>query len=155
MEIKLIVVGKTKNHELINLISNYVKRINFFNKFQIIEVSSIKTKKNSENEIKRIEGENILKKIKNNNLLFLLDEKGENYNSRKFADFLKMKLKESKTIIFVIGGAFGFSKEVYAKSNGLISLSKMTFSHQIIRLFFTEQLYRAFTILNNHPYHND
>tara|TARA_B110000495_G_scaffold27323_1_gene20280 strand:+ start:5749 stop:6216 length:468 start_codon:yes stop_codon:yes gene_type:complete len=155
MEIKLIVVGKTKNHELINLISNYVKRINFFNKFQIIEVNSIKTKKNNENEIKRIEGENILKKIKNNNLLFLLDEKGENYNSRKFADFLKIKLKESKTIIFVIGGAFGFSKEVYAKSNGLISLSKMTFSHQIIRLFFTEQLYRAFTILNNHPYHND
>ena len=155
MEIKLIVVGKTKNHELINLISNYVKRINFFNKFQIIEVSSITTKKNNENEIKKIEGENILKKIKNNDLLFLLDEKGENYNSRKFADFLKMKLKESKTIIFVIGGAFGFSKEVYAKSNGLISLSKMTFSHQIIRLFFTEQLYRAFTILNNHPYHND
>ena len=155
MEIKLIVVGKTKNHELINLISNYVKRINFFNKFKIIEVNSIKTKKNNENEIKKIEGENILKKIKNNNLLFLLDEKGENYNSRKFADFLKMKLKESKTIIFVIGGAFGFSKEVYAKSNGLISLSKMTFSHQIIRLFFTEQLYRAFTILNNHPYHND
>ena len=155
MEIKLIVVEKTKNHELINLISNYVKRINFFNKFQIIEVNSIKTKKNNENEIKKIEGENILKKIKNNDLLFLLDEKGENYNSRKFADFLKMKLKESKTIIFVIGGAFGFSKEVYAKSNGLISLSKMTFSHQIIRLFFTEQLYRAFTILNNHPYHND
>ncbi|MEJ6698667.1 MAG: 23S rRNA (pseudouridine(1915)-N(3))-methyltransferase RlmH [Flavobacteriales bacterium] len=155
MEIKLIVVGKTKNHELINLISNYVKRINFFNKFQIIEVNSIKTKKNNENEIKKIEGENILKKIKNNDLLFLLDEKGENYNSRKFADFLKIKLKESKTIIFVIGGAFGFSKEVYAKSNGLISLSKMTFSHQIIRLFFTEQLYRAFTILNNHPYHND
>lgn len=155
MEIKLIVVGKTKNNELINLISNYVKRINFFNKFQIIEVNSIKTKKNSENEIKKIEGENILKKIKNNDLLFLLDEKGENYNSRKFADFLKKKLKESKTIIFVIGGAFGFSKEVYAKSNGLISLSKMTFSHQIIRLFFTEQLYRAFTILNNHPYHND
>ncbi len=155
MEIKLIVVGKTKNHELINLISNYVKRINFFNKFQIIEVNSIKTKKNNENEIKKIEGENILKKIKNNDLLFLLDEKGKNYNSRKFADFLKIKLKESKTIIFVIGGAFGFSKEVYAKSNGLISLSKMTFSHQIIRLFFTEQLYRAFTILNNHPYHND
>ena len=155
MEIKLVVVGKTKNKELISLIEDYVKRINFFNKFQIIEVNSIKTKKNNENEIKKIEGENILKKIKNNDLLFLLDEKGENYNSRKFADFLKIKLKESKTIIFVIGGAFGFSKEVYAKSNGLISLSKMTFSHQIIRLFFTEQLYRAFTILNNHPYHND
>ncbi|MDA9362099.1 23S rRNA (pseudouridine(1915)-N(3))-methyltransferase RlmH [Flavobacteriaceae bacterium] len=155
MEIKLIVVGKTKNHELIKLIGNYVKRINFFNKFQIIEVNSIKSKKNNENEIKKIEGENILKKTKNNDLLFLLDEKGENYSSRKFADFLKMKLQESKTIIFVIGGAYGFSKELYSKSNGSISLSKMTFSHQIIRLFFSEQLYRAFTILNNHPYHND
>jgi len=155
MEIKLIVVGKTKNHELINLISNYVKRINFFNKFQIIEVNSIKSKKNNENEIKKIEGENILKKTKNSDLLFLLDEKGENYSSRQFADFLKMKIQESKTIIFVIGGAFGFSKNLYSKSNGLISLSKMTFSHQIIRLFFSEQLYRAFTILNNHPYHND
>lgn len=155
MEIKLIVVGKTKNHELIKLIGNYVKRINFFNKFQIIEVSSIKSKKNNENEIKKIEGENILKKTKNNDLLFLLDEKGENYSSRKFADFLKMKIQESKTIIFVIGGAYGFSKELYSKSNGSISLSKMTFSHQIIRLFFSEQLYRAFTILNNHPYHND
>ena len=155
MEIKLIVVGKTKNHELIKLIGNYVKRINFFNKFQIIEVSSIKSKKNNENEIKKIEGENILKKTKNSDLLFLLDEKGENYNSRQFADFLKMKIQESKTIIFVIGGAYGFSKDLYYKSNGLISLSKMTFSHQIIRLFFSEQLYRAFTILNNHPYHND
>ena len=155
MEIKLIVVGKTKNHELIKLIGNYVKRINFFNKFQIIEVNSIKSKKNNENEIKKIEGENILKKTKNNDLLFLLDEQGENYSSRKFADFLKMKLQESKTIIFVIGGAYGFSKELYSKSNGSISLSKMTFSHQIIRLFFSEQLYRAFTILNNHPYHND
>tara|TARA_B100000767_G_scaffold96315_1_gene92513 strand:+ start:442 stop:909 length:468 start_codon:yes stop_codon:yes gene_type:complete len=155
MEIKLIVVGKTKNHELIKLIGNYVKRINFFNKFQIIEVSSIKSKKNNENEIKKIEGENILKKTKNNDLLFLLDEKGENYSSRKFADFLKMKIQESKTIIFVIGGAYGFSKGLYSKSNGSISLSKMTFSHQIIRLFFSEQLYRAFTILNNHPYHND
>ena len=110
MEIKLIVVGKTKNHELIKLIGNYVKRINFFNKFQIIEVNSIKSKKNNENEIKKIEGENILKKTKNNDLLFLLDEKGENYSSRKFADFLKMKLQESNTIIFVIGGAYWFSK---------------------------------------------
>ena len=155
MEIKLIVVGKTKNHELIKLIGNYVKRINFFNKFQIIEVNSIKSKKNNENEIKKIEGENILKKTKNSDLLFLLDEKGENYSSRQFADFLKMKIQESKTIIFVIGGAYGFSKDLYSKSNGLISLSKMTFSHQIIRLFFSEQLYRALTILKNHPYHND
>ncbi|MBT7984656.1 MAG: 23S rRNA (pseudouridine(1915)-N(3))-methyltransferase RlmH [Flavobacteriaceae bacterium] len=155
MEIKLVVVGKTKNKELISLIENYIKRINFFNKFQIIEVNSVKTRKNNSDEIKKIECENILKKIKKNDLLFLLDEKGKNYNSREFADFLKVRFQESKTIVFVIGGAFGFSKDLYTKSKGLISLSKMTFSHQIIRLFFTEQLYRAFTILNNHPYHND
>lgn len=155
MEIKLVVVGKTKNKELISLVGNYIKRINFFNKFQIIEVNSVKTKKNNSDEIKKIECENILKKIKKNDLLFLLDEKGKNYNSREFADFLKVRFQESKTIVFVIGGAFGFSKDLYTKSKGLISLSKMTFSHQIIRLFFTEQLYRAFTILNNHPYHND
>ena len=155
MEIKLVVVGKTKNKKLISLIEDYIKRINFFNKFQIIEVNSVKTKKNNLDEIKKIECENILKKIKKNDLFFLLDEKGKNYNSREFADFLKVRFQESKTIVFVIGGAFGFSKDLYTKSKGLISLSKMTFSHQIIRLFFTEQLYRAFTILNNHPYHND
>ena len=149
MEIKLVVVGKTKNKELISLIEDYIKRINFFNKFQIIEVNSVKTRKNNSDEIKKIECENILKKIKKNDLLFLLDEKGKNYNSREFADFLKVRFQESKTIVFVIGGAFGFSKDLYTKSKGLISLSKMTFSHQIIRLFFTEQLYRAFTILNN------
>ena len=97
----------------------------------------------------------IISKLLRSTLLFLLDEKGKNYDSREFAEFLKIKFQESKTIVFVIGGAFGFSKDLYSKSVGLISLSRMTFSHQIIRLFFTEQLYRAFTILNNHPYHND
>lgn len=155
MEIKLLVVGKTKNKELISLISNYVKRIKLYNKFQIIEVNSTKSKKNNENDFKKIESENILKKVKNNDLLILLDEKGKNYSSREFANFIKIKTQENKRIIFVIGGAFGFSSELYSKSHGLISLSNMTFSHQIIRLFFTEQLYRAFTILNNHPYHND
>ena len=155
MQIKLIVVEKTKNKALISLIEKYVKRINFFNNFKIIEINSSKTKKNNAIEIKKIESENILKNIKKNDLLFLLDEKGKNYDSREFAEFLKIKFQESKTIVFVIGGAFGFSKDLYSKSVGLISLSRMTFSHQIIRLFFTEQLYRAFTILNNHPYHND
>ncbi len=155
MQIKLIVVGKTKNQELITIIEKYVKRINFFNNFKIIEVNSSKKKKNNASEIKKIESENILKKIKKNEILLLLDEKGKNYDSREFAEFLKIKFQESKTIVFVIGGAFGFSKDLYSKSVGLISLSRMTFSHQIIRLFFMEQLYRAYTILNNHPYHND
>jgi 23S rRNA (pseudouridine1915-N3)-methyltransferase len=155
MEIKLIVVGKTKSSELVRLINEYVKRINFYKKFKIIVVSSLKSKKNSEKEIKKIEGENVLKSVKKNELIFLLDENGKSFNSRKFADFLSNKFKTNKSIVFVVGGAHGFSNEIKQKSNEIISLSEMTFSHQIIRLFFTEQVYRALTILNNHPYHND
>lgn len=155
MEIKLIVVGKTKSSELVRLINEYVKRINFYKKFKIIVVNSLKSKKNSEKEIKKIEGENVLKSIKKNELIFLLDENGKSFNSRKFADFLSNKFKTNKSIVFVVGGAHGFSNEIKQKSNEIISLSEMTFSHQIIRLFFTEQVYRALTILNNHPYHND
>lgn len=155
MEIKLIVVGKTKSSELVRLINEYVKRINFYKKFKIIVVNSLKSKKNSEKEIKKIEGENVLKIVKKNELIFLLDENGKSFNSRKFADFLSNKFKTNKSIVFVVGGAHGFSNEIKQKSNEIISLSEMTFSHQIIRLFFTEQVYRALTILNNHPYHND
>lgn len=155
MEIKLIVVGKTKSSELVRLINEYVKRINFYKKFKIIVVNSLKSKKNSEKEIKKIEGENVLKNIKKNELIFLLDENGKSFNSRKFADFLSNKFKTNKSIVFVVGGAHGFSNEIKQKSNEIISLSEMTFSHQIIRLFFTEQVYRALTILNNHPYHNE
>ena len=155
MEIKLIVVGKTKSSELVRLINEYVKRINFYKKFKIIVVNSLKSKKNSEKEIKKFEGENILKSVKKNELIFLLDENGKSFNSRKFADFLSNKFKTNKSIVFVVGGAYGFSNEIKQKSNEIISLSEMTFSHQIIRLFFTEQVYRALTILNNHPYHND
>lgn len=155
MEIKLIVVGKTKSSELVRLINEYVKRINFYKKFKIIVVNSLKSKKNSEKEIKKIEGENVLKSLKKNELIFLLDENGKSFNSRKFADFLSNKFKTNKSIVFVVGGAHGFSNEIKQKSNEIISLSEMTFSHQIIRLFFTEQLYRALTIINNHPYHND
>ena len=155
MEIKLIVVGKTKSSELVRLINEYVKRINFYKKFKIIVVNSLKSKKNSEKEIKKIEGENVLKSVKKNELIFLLDENGKSFNSRKFADFLSNKFKTNKSIVFVVGGSHGFSNEIKQKSNEIISLSEMTFSHQIIRLFFTEQVYRALTILNNHPYHND
>ena len=155
MEIKLIVVGKTKSSELVRLINEYVKRINFYKKFKIIEVNSLKSKKNSEKEIKKFEGEKILINIKKNELIFLLDENGKSFNSRKFADFLSNKFKTNKSIVFVVGGAYGFSNEIKQKSNEIISLSEMTFSHQIIRLFFTEQVYRALTILNNHSYHNE
>ena len=155
MEIKLIVVGKTKSSELVRLINEYVKRINFYKKFKIIVVNSLKNIKRSEIEIKRIVGENVLKSVKKNELIFLLAENGKSFNSRKFADFLSNKFKTNKSIVFVVGGAHGFSNEIKQRSNEIISLSEMTFSHQIIRLFFTEQVYRALTILNNHPYHND
>ena len=155
MEIKLIVVGKTKRTELSKLIDEYIKRINFYYRFKIIEVNSVKSKKISEEEIKKVEGDNILKNLNKNDTLILLDERGKSYSSRKFSEFISSKTQTNKNLTFVIGGAFGFSNSIYEKSNDLVSLSSMTFSHQIIRLFFTEQLYRAFTIINNHPYHND
>ena len=155
MEIKLIVVGKTKRTELSKLIDEHIKRINFYCRFKIIEINSIKSKKISEEEIKKVEGDNILKNLNKNDTLILLDERGKSYGSRKFSEFISSKTQTNKNLIFVIGGAFGFSNSIYEKSNDLVSLSSMTFSHQIIRLFFTEQLYRVFTIINNHPYHND
>ena len=155
MEIKLIVVGKTKRTELSKLIDEYIKRINFYCRFKIIEINSVKSKKISKEEIKKVEGDNILKNLNKNDILILLDERGKSYGSRKFSEFISSKTQTNKNLTFVIGGAFGFSNNIYEKSNNLVSLSSMTFSHQIIRLFFTEQLYRAFTIINNHPYHND
>ena len=155
MKIKLIVVGKTKKNELITLINDYLKRINFYIKFNIVEVTSLKSKKINEKELKKIEGENILKNIEKNEVLFLLDENGKSFNSVDFSKFIENKIQQNKNIAFAIGGAYGFSKEVYENSSQTISISKMTFSHQIARLFFTEQLFRAFTIINNHPYHND
>ncbi|MGB0633882.1 MAG: 23S rRNA (pseudouridine(1915)-N(3))-methyltransferase RlmH [Flavobacteriaceae bacterium] len=155
MKIKLVVVGKTKKNELITLINDYLKRINFYIKFNIVEVTSLKSKKINEKELKKIEGENILKNIEKNEVLFLLDENGKSFNSVDFSKFIENKIQQNKNIAFAIGGAYGFSKEVYEKSSQTISISKMTFSHQIARLFFTEQLFRAFTIINNHPYHND
>lgn len=155
MEIKLIVVGKTKRTELSKLIDEYIKRISFYCRFKIIEVNSVKSKKISEEEIKKVEGDNILKNLNKNDTLILLDERGKSYGSRKFSEFISSKTQTNKNLTFVIGGAFGFSNSIYEKSNDLVSFSSMTFSHQIIRLFFTEQLYRAFTIINNHPYHND
>ena len=155
MKIKLVVVGKTKKNELISLINDYLKRINFYIKFNIVEVHSLKSKKINEKELKKIEGENILKNIEKNEVLFLLDENGKSFNSVDFSKFIENKIQQNKNIAFAIGGAYGFSKEVYEKSSQTISISKMTFSHQIARLFFTEQLFRAFTIINNHPYHND
>ena len=156
MKIKLLVVGKTSGSFLVPLISDYVKRINRFINFEIIEINNIKLKKANSLEIQKKEGVKILDKIDKIDQVFILDEKGKSYNSIDFSKFIENKIvNSSKNIIFIIGGAYGFSEKIYSRSNSIISLSKMTFSHQIIRLFMVEQLYRALTIINNHPYHNE
>lgn len=155
MKIKLLVIGKTSDTFLASLILNYVKRIKRYINFEIIELNNSKLKKANFLEIQKKEGIKILEKISKEDQVFILDEKGKGFNSIEFSKFIKNKTaNSSKNIIFIIGGAYGFSEKIYSRSNTTISLSKMTFSHQIIRLFAVEQLYRAFTIINNHPYHN-
>ena len=155
MKIKLLVVGKTSGSFLASLISDYHKRINRFVNFEIIEINNINIKKANSLEIQKKEGIKILEKVDKKDQMFILDEKGKSYNSIDFSKFIENRMvNSSKNIIFIIGGAYGFSKKIYSRSNSIISLSKMTFSHQIIRLFMVEQLYRALTIINNHPYHN-
>ena len=156
MKITLIAIGKTDNNQMLSLIDDYIKRLGFYNSFEMEVIPDIKNAKNlSENLQKQAEGSEILKKITNSEILILLDENGKNYTSEKFSEFLQKKMNSGlKNLVFVIGGPYGFSDEIYARANGKISLSSMTFSHQMVRLFFVEQLYRAFTILKNEPYHH-
>ncbi|TDS53320.1 23S rRNA (pseudouridine(1915)-N(3))-methyltransferase RlmH [Myroides indicus] len=156
MNIRLIAIGKTDHKSLHSLIEEYVKRLSFYIKFDMEIIPDIKNAKNlSEIQQKQKEGELILSKISSSDFLILLDENGKSYNSIEFAEVIQKHMNSGiKTLVFVIGGPYGFSESVYQNAKGKISLSKMTFSHQIIRLFFTEQLYRAFTILRNEPYHH-
>lgn len=156
MTIKLLAIGKTDNKELVSLIEDYKKRLGFYIKFTLEIIPDIKKVKNlSQAQQKEKEGELILNKINTADVLILLDEKGKELNSISFSNYLQKHMNSGiKQLVFVIGGPYGFSQEVYKKANGKISLSKMTFSHQMIRLFFVEQLYRGFTILRNEPYHH-
>lgn len=156
MTIKLIAIGKTDHKNLQLLIDEYQKRLSFYIKFELEIIPDIKNVKNlSESQQKEKEGELILSKLTPTDQLILLDENGKTFSSIDFASELQKKMNSGiKTLVFVIGGPYGFSSEVYAKSNGKISLSPMTFSHQMVRLFFIEQVYRAFTILKNEPYHH-
>jgi 23S rRNA (pseudouridine1915-N3)-methyltransferase len=156
MNIKLIAIGKTDNKPLQTLIDDYTKRLSFYIKFDLEIIPDIKNVKNlSEPQQKEKEGELILSKVAPTDQLILLDENGSTFSSIKFADYLQKKMNSGvKTLVFVIGGPYGFSEEVYKKSQGKVSLSEMTFSHQMVRLFFIEQLYRGFTILRNEPYHH-
>ena len=157
MNIELIVVGKTDMKEVAALADMYTKRINFYNKFNITYLPDIRNSKNlSESQQKTAEGEAILRLIDDSDRVVLLDEKGSEFRSVEYAEWLQKRMNSGiRRLVFVIGGPYGFSPEVYSRSNEKISLSKMTFSHQIIRAIFTEQLYRAFSILHNSPYHHE
>lgn len=154
--IKLLAIGKTDNKQLQALIDDYKKRLGFYIKFEFIVIPDIKNAKNlSEIQQKQKEGELILKQLKPTDVLILLDENGKQLDSVGFSQYLQKHMNSGiKQLVFVIGGPYGFSQDVYTKAQGKLSLSKMTFSHQMVRLFFIEQLYRGFTILKNEPYHH-
>jgi len=156
MQITLIAIGKTDKAELEELMAVYEKRLKHYIKFQMDIIPDIKNRKNlSEAQQKDKEGELILAQLQPTDTLILLDEKGKQYTSMDFAQFLQKKMNSSiKNLVLAIGGPYGFSDAVYAKCSGKISLSKMTFSHQMVRLFIVEQVYRGFTILRNEPYHH-
>lgn len=156
MKISLLTVGKTDNNYLADGLKIYLDRLAHYIKFEFIEIQSpAKFKSLNSEQLKEAEGKLLLKYFETADMVILLDEKGKTYASADFAAWLQKVMNSgTRHLMFVVGGAFGFSKEVYDASHGKLSLSPMTFSHQMVRLFFTEQLYRAFTILRNEPYHN-
>lgn len=156
MTIKLLTIGKTDDRALQNLIDTYVNRLGHYNKFELEVIPDLKKTKNlSVEQQKQAEGKLLLEKWNTSDYIVLLDENGKQFTSEGFSEFIQKRLNSGmKQLIFTIGGPYGFSEEVYARANSKLSLSKMTFSHQMVRLFFTEQLYRAFTILRNEPYHH-
>ncbi len=156
MNIKLLAIGKTDNKQLNALIEDYKKRLGYYIRFQLEIIPDLKQVKNlSEIQQKQKEGELILKKLGPSDILILLDENGKQFDSIDFSNYLQKHMNSGiKQLVFAIGGPYGFSEDIYKKANGKLSLSKMTFSHQMIRLFFVEQLYRGFTILRNEPYHH-
>lgn len=154
MKINLVCVGKTNETHIVEGINIYNKRIQKNYIFNIQIVPDARKGLNREQQ-KIEEGQNILKKISGDDFLILLDEKGAEIDSVQFASFIEKHMVQStKSMIFVVGGPYGFSEEVYQRCNYKLSLSKMTFSHQIIRLIFVEQLYRAFSIIRGEPYHH-
>ena len=155
MKTILIQVGKTVNKHFIAGINDYVERVNHYMPFEVVTIPELKNTKNlTEDQQKQAEGELILKQLQPSDTVVLLDEHGSEYRSIEFARWLEQKRNTARRLVFVIGGPYGFSKDVYARANEQLSLSKMTFSHQMIRLTFTEQVYRACTIIKGEPYHH-
>ena len=157
MNIDLVVVGKTDSAEVDALVAMYARRINFYAKFSIIYIPDIRnTRKLSQSQQRTAEGEAILRQVGDGDFLVLLDEHGDELRSIEFATWLQKRMSSGlRRLVLVIGGPYGFSDAVYTRADGKLSLSRMTFSHQIVRAIFAEQLYRAFTIINNEPYHHE
>jgi len=156
MKVKLLMLGKTRESYIDEGFSLFKKRISHYLPFEVQTIAGLKKTKNlSPSAIKILEGELILKNLNVQDMVILLDEKGKTFTSTGFADFIQKQMNTgTKQLVFIVGGAYGFSPDVYQRANHQVSLSKMTFSHQIIRLIFAEQFYRAMTILKNEPYHN-
>ncbi|MDY6270498.1 MAG: 23S rRNA (pseudouridine(1915)-N(3))-methyltransferase RlmH [Prevotella sp.] len=156
MKTVLILIGKTTNKHFVAGINDYSERINHYMPFEIKVIQEIKnTKSLTEDQQKIAEGSLILKLLQPSDTVVLLDEHGEEMRSVAFAKWLQGKQFNARRLVFVIGGPYGFSQEVYDRATELVSLSKMTFSHQMVRLIFTEQLYRACTIIKGEPYHHE
>ena len=156
MKIKLIMIGKPTGDLYIDAIDDYTNRIKHYNNFSIHVIPGLKnTKKLSQEQQKQAEGELILKELTAQDTVILLDERGKEYRSMEFAKWLENKQLTAQNIVFVIGGPYGFSDSIYKRANEKISLSKMTFSHQMVRLIFVEQLYRACTIIKGESYHHE
>jgi len=156
MKVQLYCIGKTSSSAIDSLVVDYEARLKHYVKFEVsyLELPK-KTKANSEEELKLLEGEMLLSKIDNSTRLVLLDEAGKSMSSKRFASLLQSEMNRGlKILTFCIGGAYGFSQEVYSRADLKVSLSEMTFTHQMVRLFFTEQLYRAMTILKGEKYHH-
>lgn len=156
MKIGLIQIGSTVDSYLKTGVEEYIKRLKHYTSFDILEIKDLKNgSKLSREELKEKEGKEILGKIEKSDFVVVLDERGKQHTSEEFAKFIQNKMNQScKRLVFVTGGAFGFSEEVYERADQRLGLSKMTFSHRMIRLLFVEQLYRAHTILRNEPYHH-
>lgn len=157
MKILLIVVGKTDHKWLSEGIDQYVERLSHFGQFEMQVIPDIKNTKNMDQNTQKIrEGELILNLLQPSDDVWLLDDKGREMTSAETASWLQKRMAQStKRLVFIIGGPYGFSPDVYNRVPGRLSLSRMTFSHQMVRLIFVEQLYRAFSILNNLPYHHE
>lgn len=157
MEFRLLVIGKNHFRFIDDGLEEYLKRLRRYLTFSVKYLPDVKGGKNFTEEMQKSkEGELILSSLSQGDMLIILDEKGKDYTSREFASYIdKLRGSGRRCITFCIGGPYGFSKDVYSRADGKISLSRMTFNHEMVRLFFTEQIYRAFTILSGSPYHHE